>query len=54
MKIPFAESFKIKMVEPIHSSTLQEREEWIKKAYYNVFLLPPLHPCGCWYRRGAG
>jgi tryptophanase len=39
MKIPFAESFKIKMVEPIHSSTLQEREEWIKKAYYNVFLL---------------
>ena len=39
MKIPFAESFKIKMVEPIHSSTLQEREEWIKQAYYNVFLL---------------
>jgi tryptophanase len=39
MKIPFAESFKIKMVEPIRSSTLKEREEWIKKAYHNVFLL---------------
>ncbi|MDR1405916.1 MAG: tryptophanase [Prevotellaceae bacterium] len=39
MEIPFAESFKIKMVEPIHRSTLQEREKWIKEAYYNVFLL---------------
>ncbi|MDR3351309.1 MAG: tryptophanase [Prevotellaceae bacterium] len=39
MKIPFAESFKIKMIEPIHRSTPEEREEWIKKAYYNVFLL---------------
>ena len=39
MKIPFAESFKIKMVEPIRSSTRKEREEWIKAAHYNVFLL---------------
>ncbi|MDR2362067.1 MAG: tryptophanase [Prevotellaceae bacterium] len=39
MKIPFAESFKIKMVEPIRSSTRQEREEWMKEARYNVFLL---------------
>ncbi|MDR1680924.1 MAG: tryptophanase [Prevotellaceae bacterium] len=39
MEIPFAESFKIKMVEPIRSSTRKEREEWIKEAHYNVFLL---------------
>ncbi|MDR0730012.1 MAG: tryptophanase [Prevotellaceae bacterium] len=39
MTIPFAESFKIKMVEPIRSSTRQEREAWIKEARYNVFLL---------------
>jgi tryptophanase len=39
MEIPFAESFKIKMVEPVHRSTLQEREQWIKEAYYNMFLL---------------
>jgi tryptophanase len=39
MEIPFAESFKIKMVEPIRSSTRAEREAWIKEAHYNVFLL---------------
>ncbi len=40
MKIPFAESWRIKMVEPIRKSTRQEREEWIKAAHYNVFQLP--------------
>lgn len=40
MKIPFAESWRIKMVEPIRKSTRAEREEWIKAAHYNVFQLP--------------
>ena len=39
MEIPFAESWKIKMVEPIRKSTRAEREEWLKAATYNVFQL---------------
>jgi len=39
MELPFAESYKIKMVEPIHRSTLAEREKWIKDASYNLFKL---------------
>lgn len=39
MELPFAESWKIKMVEPIHKSTRAEREQWIKEAHYNVFQL---------------
>lgn len=39
MEIPFAESWKIKMVEPIRKSTRVEREEWLKDANYNVFQL---------------
>ncbi|MDD2203980.1 MAG: tryptophanase [Bacteroidales bacterium] len=39
MELPFAESYKIKMVEPIHRSTREEREQWIKEAHYNVFQL---------------
>lgn len=39
MELPFAESWKIKMVEPIKKSTRQEREQWIKEAHYNVFQL---------------
>lgn len=39
MKLPFAESYKIKMVESIHRSTRAEREEWIKQAHYNLFKL---------------
>jgi tryptophanase len=39
MEIPFAESWKIKMVEPIKKSTREEREEWLKNADYNVFML---------------
>ena len=39
MEIPFAESWKIKMVEPIRKSTRQEREQWLKAAHYNVFQL---------------
>jgi tryptophanase len=39
MEIPFAESYKIKMVEPIRRSTRIEREQWIKEARYNLFNL---------------
>jgi len=39
MELPFAESWKIKMVEPIRKSTRQERELWLQEAHYNVFQL---------------
>jgi len=39
MELPFAEPYKIKMVETIYRSTRQEREPWIKNARYNVFNL---------------
>lgn len=39
MDLPFAESFKIKVVEPIKRSTREERQEWIKNANYNLFNL---------------
>ena len=37
MKLPFAESYKIKMVESLYRSTKAEREEWIREAKYNLF-----------------
>ncbi|MFA6713643.1 MAG: tryptophanase, partial [Bacteroidales bacterium] len=39
MELPFAESYKIKMVETLTKSTRQEREKWIKEASYNLFNL---------------
>ena len=39
MELPFAESYRIKMVEPIRRSTRAEREQWIKEAKYNLFNL---------------
>ncbi len=39
MELPFAESFKIKMVETIKRSTREEREQWLKEANYNLFSL---------------
>ncbi|MGD9993117.1 MAG: tryptophanase [Salinivirgaceae bacterium] len=39
MELPFAESYKIKMVETIRRSTREEREAWIKQAKYNLFNL---------------
>ncbi len=39
MELPFAESWKIKMVEPIRKSTRQERQQWLEEADYNVFQL---------------
>ena len=37
MKLPFAESYKIRMVETIRRSTLKERKKWIREANYNLF-----------------
>jgi tryptophanase len=39
MELPFAESWKIKMIEPIKRSTREQREQWLKEAHYNVFQL---------------
>ena len=39
MELPFAETYKIKMVEAIHKSTREQRIEWIKRANYNLFNL---------------
>lgn len=39
MNLPFAEPYKIKMVEPIYRSTRSEREQWIREAGYNLFNL---------------
>lgn len=39
MDLPFAENYKIKMVEPIYRSTREEREKWINQAHYNLFNL---------------
>jgi tryptophanase len=43
MELPFAESFKIKMVETIRKSTREEREQWLKEANYNLFNLKSDH-----------
>ncbi len=37
MEMPFAEAYKIKMVESIYKSSRQEREQWIKSVNYNLF-----------------
>lgn len=39
MELPFAESYRIKMVENLHKSTREERERWIAEARYNLFNL---------------
>lgn len=39
MELPFAESYKIKMVEPLRRSTREERIQWIKEAKNNLFNL---------------
>ena len=43
MNLPFAENYRIKMVEPIYRSTRDERENWIKEAHYNLFNLKSEH-----------
>lgn len=39
MKLPFAENYRIKMIEPIYRSTREERETWMKEAKFNLFNL---------------
>jgi len=39
MELPYAEPYKIKMVESIKRSTKEERLKWIKRANYNLFNL---------------
>ena len=39
MEIPFAECYRIKMVEQIYRSTREEREVWLKEAKNNLFNL---------------
>lgn len=39
MKLPYAEPYRIKMVEEIRQSTKEEREGWLKEAKYNLFNL---------------
>ncbi|MBI2520650.1 MAG: tryptophanase [Bdellovibrio sp.] len=34
------EPFRIKMVEPLSRLSLKEREEWLGRAHYNLFLIP--------------
>ena len=37
--LPYAEPYKIKMVEPLYPSTRSDREQWLKQAHYNLFSL---------------
>jgi len=39
MELPYAEPYKVKMVESIKKSTKEQRQKWIKKANYNLFNL---------------
>jgi tryptophanase len=39
MTLPYSEPYRIKMVEPIKKSTIEERKKWIKEAHYNLFNL---------------
>jgi tryptophanase len=43
MELPYAEPYKIKMVEQIKRSTKEQRLKWIKKANYNLFNLTSAH-----------
>lgn len=39
MKLPYAEPYKIKVVEKLYRSTQEERAKWLKDADYNLFNL---------------
>ena len=39
MELPWAEPYKVKMVEEIFLSTPEQREQWIEEEGYNLFNL---------------
>jgi len=39
MQLPLFEPFKIKMIEPVYTSSKEQREQWIKESYFNLFNL---------------
>jgi tryptophanase len=39
MELPYAEPWKMKVVEPLYRSSRKQREKWIKDAGYNLFNL---------------
>jgi tryptophanase len=39
MELPYADPYKIKVVEPLYRSSREERENWIREARYNLFNL---------------
>jgi len=39
MELPYAEPYKIKVVEHLHRSTQEQRTQWLKEAHYNLFNL---------------
>jgi tryptophanase len=39
MELPYAEPYKIKTVDSIHSSTVEDRSIWLQEAKYNLFNL---------------
>lgn len=43
MELPFAESYKMKVVEPIRKSALEDRLKWIREAKFNMFNLKSEH-----------
>jgi len=39
MELPLFEPFKIKMIEPVYTSSRKQREQWIKESFFNLFNL---------------
>lgn len=39
MELPYAEPYKIKVVEQLYRSTQEQRKQWLKDAHYNLFNL---------------
>ena len=39
MNFPYAEPYRIKTIENIKRSTIEQRQQWIKEAHYNLFNL---------------
>ncbi|MFN8258944.1 MAG: tryptophanase [Bacteroidales bacterium] len=39
MELPFAEEYRIKMIEPLRKTTREQRVQWIKEAKFNLFNL---------------